>query len=111
VSTKESSIKLRVYQHLLLSPAFRGGSVPIRRSAYDLLILINSCCKKWNRSCFVVSAINRFTSKRSTAEGWYLVSSGIGGITSVRLANRIVMFLLHKWLIAIQKTITCCHPF
>lgn len=65
------------------------------RSAYALLMLTNSFCKKGCRYISFDSEISLLISRRSTAEGWYLVSSGTGGITSVRLENRIVKFLLN----------------
>lgn len=74
----------------------RSGILPIRRSAWDFPMLTNSCWRNCNKFCFEVSPIKRLMSRRSTAEGWYFVSIGTGGITSVRLVNIMVTFLLHK---------------
>lgn len=70
--------------------------LPIKRSAWDLLMFTNSCWRNCRRFCFEVSAISRLIRSRSTADGWYFVSRGIGGIISVLRAKFMATFLLQK---------------
>lgn len=73
---------------------------PIKRSAWDFPMFTNSCWRNCKRVCFDVSVISRLIRSISTADGWYLVSRGTGGIMSVLLVNLIVTFFLRsklKW--------------
>mmetsp|Transcript_2745 Transcript_2745/g.8219 ORF Transcript_2745/g.8219 Transcript_2745/m.8219 type:complete len:216 (+) Transcript_2745:1260-1907(+) len=57
------------------------------RSARSLDTQSNSFPKNVDRRVYLVAAISRLTSSRSTELGWCLVASGVGGITDVLRSN------------------------